>query len=85
VSSASNSVSVSTQTRNVVFFPFRLFIFVKASLGKEASTEASRGIGSQILSRLRNVRMSAREEEYEGCSRHCREIEGSPWVEVLGS
>jgi len=43
------------------------------------------GIGSQILSRLRSVRMSAREEECEGWSRHNREIGESPWVEALGS
>jgi hypothetical protein len=48
-----------------------IFIFGAFS-AKEASTKESMGIGSQILSRLRSVRMSAREEESaENRIRHC--------------
>lgn len=39
------------------------FIFVQAVGEKEASTMVSMGIGTQILSRLMNVRMSVREVE----------------------
>lgn len=43
------------------------------------------GIGTRILSRLKNVRMSVTEEEYEGSSRRSRETGRSPSVEALGS
>ncbi len=53
---------------------------MKGVVEKEASTEESMGIGSPILSRLMNVRMSVREEESaENRIRHC-----SSFTRLLG-
>jgi hypothetical protein len=53
---------------------------VKGAVEKEASTEESMGIGSQILSRLMNVRKSVREvESAENRIRHC-----SSFTRLLG-
>jgi len=62
-----------------------IFIFVKAVVEKEASIEESMGIGNQILSRLKNVRRSEREVEYEGLNRHIRDLRGCPSPEAPGS
>ncbi len=50
-------------SQNEVWFPSHQFIFVKEVVEKEASTEVSMDIDTPILSKLTNVRMSAREVE----------------------
>ena len=49
--------------QNKVWFPFHQFICVRVVVEREASTEESMDMGTPILSRLTNVRMSAREAE----------------------